>query len=67
MLAADKIQNEKDFMKYLYLKHERPSYRRTSEHGLAYFNSWLDRLGISDEAYCSVVEQIERSNMNNSE
>jgi hypothetical protein len=59
MLTADKIQNKKDFMKHLYGKHERPSYKKTSERTVDYFNSWLTRLGISEETYGRIVEEIE--------
>ena len=48
MLVADKIQNKKDFMKYMFYKHDRPSYQRVSERTLQYFDSWLARLQIAD-------------------
>lgn len=60
MLVADKIQNKKDFMKYIYLKYDRPSYRKVSQHGLDYFDSWLKRLQISPGKYREVVEQLEQ-------
>lgn len=60
MLVADKIQNKKDFMKYMYLKHDRPSYRRVSEHGLQYFDSWLNRLSISPAMYEVAVAFLEQ-------
>ena len=61
MLVADKIQNKKDFLKYMYRKHERASYERVSEHSVQYFDSWLARLGIDDATYQSIVEQVESS------
>jgi hypothetical protein len=63
MLVADKIQNKKDFMKYMYLKHERPAYQKVSERSVQYFDSWLTRLGISQEMYQKIVEQVEQSNI----
>jgi hypothetical protein len=60
MLVADKIQNKKDFMKYMYLKHERPSYVKASEHGLQYFDSWLDRLSVSKKTYTDITEKVEQ-------
>jgi hypothetical protein len=62
MLVADKIQNKKDFMKYMYLKRDRPSYQKASEHGLQYFDSWLKRLSVSPEMYAKVVDQLEQGN-----
>ncbi|WP_041547547.1 hypothetical protein [Chamaesiphon minutus] len=61
MLVADKIQNKKDFMKYIYRKHARPSYQKVSQHGLQYFNSWLDRLSVSQDMYDRVVGWVEQS------
>ena len=63
MLVADKIQNKKDFMKYMYLKHERPGYQKTSERSVQYFDSWLARLAVSQEMYEHVVEQVEHNNI----
>lgn len=60
MLVADKIQNKKDFMKYMYLKHDRPSYRKVSEHGLQYFDSWLNRLGVSPKVYEAAITLLEQ-------
>jgi hypothetical protein len=60
MLVADKIQNKKDFMKYMYLKHDRPSYVKASEHGLQYFDSWLDRLSVSQKTYMEITEKVEQ-------
>lgn len=62
MLVADKIQNKKDFMKYMYFKHDRLSYQKASEHGLQYFDSWLNRLSVSQEMYTEIVEQVELNN-----
>ncbi|CAN1212638.1 hypothetical protein TUMEXPCC7403_20700 [Tumidithrix helvetica PCC 7403] len=61
MLVADKIQNKKDFMKYLYLKHDRPSYHKVSEHVIQYFDSWLNCLSVSQEMYKEIVEQVEQN------
>jgi hypothetical protein len=58
MLVADKIQNKKDFMKYIYMKQDRPSYKKVSEHGLQYFNSWFDRLSIGHDMYEIVVAWV---------
>ena len=67
MLAADKIQNKKDFMKYMYLKHERPGYQKVSERNVQYFDSWLARLAVSQEMYENVVKQVEQSNISRPE
>ncbi|WP_404790641.1 hypothetical protein [Altericista sp. CCNU0014] len=67
MLVADKIQNKKDFMKYMYLKHERPAYQKVSERSVQYFDSWLARLSVSREMYEEVVEQVEQINIINPE
>jgi hypothetical protein len=67
MLVADKIQNKKDFMKYMYFKHERPGYREVSERSVQYFDSWLARLGVNQEMYKNVVKQIEQSNISTPE
>ena len=67
MLVADKIQNKKDFMKYMYLKHERPAYQKVSERSVQYFDSWLARLAISQETYENVVKQIEQCDMSRPE
>ncbi len=32
-----------------------------------YFNSWLERLGVSEEMYQQVVEALEHSGINNGE
>lgn len=51
MIAADKIQNRKDFRKHLYKPLARASYNRTLERGERYFDSWLEKLGVSDAMY----------------
>ncbi len=56
MLAADKIQNKKDFLLYMFDANQRPSYRRTCERTLCYFNSWLERLGVDEAMYQRAVE-----------
>jgi len=43
MLAADKVQNYKDFLKYHFGTHPR------SDDLIRYFDKWLKRLGITDE------------------
>jgi hypothetical protein len=65
MLVADKIQNKKDFMKHMYLKHERPAYQKVSERSVEYFDSWLTRLSVSQEMYKEVVKHLEQSNITN--
>jgi hypothetical protein len=64
LLTADKIQNKKDFMKHMYTQHDRPSYRRVADRSVAYFDSWLVRLGISEENYTAIVASIEASGIN---
>ncbi len=51
MLAADKIQNKKDFMRHVYKSNSRDSFLRVSEQGERYFNSWLIRLGVTDDLH----------------
>jgi hypothetical protein len=51
MLVADKVQNKKDFMRHVYKRVGRGSYERASERYVAYFDSWLERLGVSAEMY----------------
>ena len=60
MLVADKIQNKKDFIKYLHMKHDRPSYRKVSQRSVDYFDSWLARLGISQEKYQEIAARLEK-------
>lgn len=45
MLAADKIQHYKDFLKYHMRKHQK------SKALQQYFNNWFDLLGINYEQY----------------
>ena len=59
MLVADKIQNKKDFMLYMYNKFERKSYKKASEKYLNYFNIWLKRLGVSTEVYETLAQELE--------
>lgn len=54
MLIADKVQNRKDFIKY-HLQHERASQL------LSYFNLWLEYLGIDNNTYEQIVEQIDET------
>ena len=63
MLIADKIQNKKDFMKFMYLKHERSGYQKASEHALKYFDSWLEKLEVSPETYQEVIEKLEQAKL----
>ena len=53
MLAADKIQNRKDFEKYHRGTHPR------SDALDRYFKNWLRRLGISEERYEVICKDIE--------
>lgn len=53
MLIADKIQNRKDFDLYHLGKHER------SEQLLQYFKNWFNRLGISEENYQTIKQELE--------
>jgi hypothetical protein len=66
MLVADKIQNKKDFMKYMYLQHDCSACQKVSEHSVQYFDSWLARLSISQKMYEEVVAQVEQSGIANS-
>lgn len=59
MLAADKIQNKKDFMKHVYKSQERASFHRVSERGEEYFDSWLERLGVTDVLYRQAIDLLE--------
>lgn len=60
LLVADKVQNKKDFMKYLYAQHpDRATYRRTADRSVAYFDSWLAALGVSDALYQTLVAHLE--------
>jgi len=61
MLIADKIQNRMDFATYMVGAHDRTSYNRATERSLAYFDSWLARLGISMEQYAAVTAQVQAS------
>lgn len=52
MLIADKVQNRKDFLVY---------HKGTHEKSLEldfYFKYWLDKLGISEERYQELVENL---------
>lgn len=55
MLIADKVQNRKDFDTYHLGTH--PHSERLQE----YFAEWLDRLGVSDAQYQSLVSEIKLS------
>lgn len=61
MLVADKIQNKKDFMKYIFRKHERPSYQRVSERTVQYFDSWLARLNVDEATYQKVTAHLKEA------
>ncbi|MEM1180098.1 MAG: hypothetical protein AAGM22_17280 [Acidobacteriota bacterium] len=57
MLAADKVQNKKDFMAHLYFGADggpKPSSLRYLE----YFDSWLERLGLSAASYDRLVNEL---------
>ena len=41
------------------MKHDRPSYRKVSQRSVDYFDSWLARLGISQEKYQEVAARLE--------
>jgi hypothetical protein len=58
MLVADKVQNKKDFMGHMFKRVGRTSYARASERYVAYFNSWLGRLGVSAEVYGVLAEEL---------
>jgi hypothetical protein len=60
LLAADKVQNKKDFLKHIAGAHDRASYRRATEHSVAYFDSWLARLGVPPERYEWGAAQAEK-------
>ena len=51
MLVADKVQNKKDFMGHMFKRVGRASYARASDRYVGYFESWLERLGVSAEVY----------------
>ena len=59
LLVADKIQNKKDFMKYMNYDNGKVSYRRVCQRYIAYFDSWLTCLGISPEIYASACLDLE--------
>jgi hypothetical protein len=61
MLTADKIQNRKDFVEHMQAANDRATYRRTVERTLNYFDSWLSRLGVTQERYQELVAQLEQS------
>jgi hypothetical protein len=52
MLIADKIQNRKDFDLYHKGKHER------SEELDEYFKNWFNRLGITEEFYQEMKNEL---------
>ena len=54
MLIADKVQNRKDFE-----KHHLGSHPRSKELD-KYFRQWLEKLGISEDKYHSLVKEILR-------
>lgn len=53
MLIADKIQNKKDFELYHKGKHARSAALS------AYFDNWLERLGISHALYSEIIHFIQ--------
>lgn len=62
MLVADKIQNKKDFMLYMYNKIPRKSYQKASQKYLIYFDSWLERLDVGTELYETLVQELSQLN-----
>jgi hypothetical protein len=58
MLVADKVQNKKDFMGHMFKREGRKSYERASERYVAYFDSWLERLGVSAEVYGALEREL---------
>lgn len=53
MLIADKVQNRKDF-----LRHQKETHPRSAELN-AYFNNWLEALGVTTEQYDSLIIDLD--------
>ena len=61
MLAADKIQNKKDFVSKLYKTSNRPAYHRACDRYIQYFDSWLSALGVSPDEYEELSGDLSRT------